>query len=156
MHYKTTARPEMRIPPIMPSHVNNMHTATLAAIYPTAIPHCPALNIRNASRENVENVVNPPQKPAIAATCHPPKGIAVHTTPIANEPKALTSIVPHGKPLHNDAMNTETAYLNALPTNPPTPANKTYFSIFKRCNKILCSFAKLMKKSMPHPLLPTY
>lgn len=136
MCHKTTVRPPIRVPTITPSHASNTHTTTLAAIYPTAMPHCPALNIRNASRENVENVVKPPQKPAIAATCHPLNGMAVHTTPIANEPKALTSIVPHGKPIHNGAISTETVYLNALPTNPPAPANKTYFSIFMRRNKV--------------------
>ena len=101
-----------------------MQTATLPRMYRAAAPYRP--DCRNVSdwRENVLNVVNPPQSPTVAKRSHPPCGRQPESSPMANDPMTLTRKVAMSDDQFKAVKRIEMPYLSIAPKAPPSPTRK--------------------------------
>ena len=109
------------IPSTIPAKQNN----TLHTVYAALKKYCFSWNSWYASKEKVENVVNPPHTP-VFKNRRRYWGISLRTAvpaikPIANAPSTFVASVSTGKgDLHGRRL---IAYLNIAPVAPPSPTN---------------------------------
>ena len=99
--------------------------------YP-ANPHTlPLCSITNASFENVEKVVKPPQRPTVRnnAQLLPSAPFLLnrpHRRPMRKQPTRFTASVAHGNPLLTPFIASDTRYLAAPPTKLPAPTTSIF------------------------------
>ena len=110
-----------------------MPTTTLTATYamhPHTFPPCIS---NSASFENVEKVVNPPQKPTVSNRVQwfpSPDSLlkAPQSKPIRKHPSRFTVSVPQGKPFADPFIANETRYRAIPPKKLPVPTATIFFT----------------------------
>lgn len=95
------------------------------------LPFC---NMINASFENAENVVKPPQKPVVKSRHNADEAEEYlentpKNTPMNRHPAMFVINVAVGKPDFPECMTSDNTYLNIPPTQLPRPTTNMDFSI---------------------------
>ncbi len=116
----------------IPSQTAPNPTNTLAIMYITAIPVWLLFISIIFSLANVENVVNPPQKPVISRNRRFSEGIRLANMPMQKHPIIFTIKVATGNG-HGSVrtIHTEVKNRRILPAAPPAPTNNICFNILQ-------------------------